>query len=189
MIRSNTCGELNMENVGQNVTLCGWVQKSRMFGGMLFVDLRDRYGITQLVFDKDSACFEEASNLGREYVVQAVGNVVERSNKNPNIATGDIEIDVKEMTVMSKSEVPPFTIDDNTDGGDELRMKYRYLDLRRNTLKEKLIFRHKIAQSIRSFLNAEDFLEIETPFLIKSITITNHYMILNENWAIFQEFI
>ena len=170
MLRTCTCGELTINNVNQQVTICGWVQKNRKLGGMLFIDLRDRFGITQLVFNSelnDELC-KTAEHFGREWVIQAKGIVAERYNKNKNIPTGDIEILVDEVTVLNRSEVPPFTIEDESDGGDELRMKYRYLDLRRNPVKNNIIFRHKLGIEIRNYLNNIGFLEIETPFLIKS---------------------
>ncbi|MBL7105130.1 MAG: aspartate--tRNA ligase [Bacteroidales bacterium] len=170
MLRSHTCGELNIQNVGQEVTLAGWVQKSRDLGGMTFIDLRDRYGITQLVFNMatNAALCEEARKLGREYVVKVQGSVAERSNKNPKLPTGEIEIIVDSFKVLNPSELPPFTIEDNTDGGEELRMKYRYLDLRRNPIKRNLELRHKMALETRNYLDSQGFYEIETPFLIKS---------------------
>jgi aspartyl-tRNA synthetase len=170
MYRSHTNGELRLTDINKEVTLCGWVQKSRDFGGMTFVDVRDRYGITQVVFNTETNAklAEQANGLGREYVVQIKGDVAERSNKNPNLPTGDIEIIVSELTVLNESKTPPFTIENDTDGGDELRMKYRYLDLRRNPVKENLILRHKIGFATRNYMNNLEFLEIETPFLIKS---------------------
>lgn len=170
MFRTHTCGELNLKNIGQNVTLSGWVQRSRDLGGMTFIDLRDRYGITQLVFnmDQNAALCGEARKLGREYVIQARGIVKERSNKNPKISTGDIEIFVEELRVLNKSEVPPFTIEDVSDGGDELRMKYRYLDLRRTPLRRNLELRHRMAQEVRNYMDSQKFIEIETPVLMKS---------------------
>lgn len=171
MYRSNTCGELRIEQVGQEVTLCGWVQRVRRMGGMTFVDLRDRYGITQLVFNEEhtgSDLSAEAQKLGREYVIQIVGTVSERSNKNPNLPTGDIEIEVKNLKVLNASETPPFTIEDDTDGGDDLRMKYRYLDLRRNAVRANLELRHKCTIEVRRYLDEQNFLEVETPVLIKS---------------------
>src|SRR5574344_1165542 len=170
MYRTNTCGELTIKNVGQQVTLAGWVQRSRDLGGMTFVDLRDRYGITQLAFNMEtnaSLC-EQARKLGREYVIQAKGKVIERTSKNSKIATGDIEIEVSELVVLNTSKVPPFTIEDVSDGGDDLRMKYRYLDLRRSPVRDNLILRHRMAMLIRNYLSNLNFLEIETPFLIKS---------------------
>lgn len=170
MYRTHTCGELRITNQGNQVTLSGWIQRIRNFGGMTFIDLRDRYGITQLVFDqeKQPELFEKAKKLGREFVLQIKGIVQERSNKNPNLPTGDIELIVSELNILNKSEVPPFTIEDESDGGDELRMKYRYLDLRRNPVKNNLILRHKMAQEIRKYLDGQEFLEVETPVLIKS---------------------
>ena len=170
MYRSHNNGQLRIEDVNKEVTLCGWVQKSRDLGGMTFVDLRDRYGITQLVFNEESnsKLCEQARKLGREFVVKITGKVTERSSKNKNIPTGEIEIEVTELEILNGSKTPPFTIEDNTDGGDELRMKYRYLDLRRNPVKENLILRHKIGLSVRNYMNNMEFLEIETPFLIKS---------------------
>ena len=170
MLRTNTCGELKINNKGEKVTLCGWIQKSRDLGGMTFVDLRDRYGITQLVFnmETDSELCEKARKLGREYVIKVIGTVEERSNKNPKIPTGEIEIFVDNIEILNKSKLPPFTIEDNTDGGEELRMKYRYLDLRRNINKKNLELRHTMAIEVHNYLNSQDFIEIETPFLIKS---------------------
>lgn len=170
MYRSHTCGELRMQHVGQEITISGWVQASRDFGGMTFIDLRDRYGITQLVFDMedDDTLCTQARKLGREFVVRVKGLVRERTNKNPNRPTGDIEIEVKEMDVLNASKVPPFTIEDDTDGGDDLRMKYRYLDLRRGPVQQNIIFRSKLALATRSYLGSEGFIEVETPFLIKS---------------------
>ncbi|NMB52944.1 MAG: aspartate--tRNA ligase, partial [Bacteroidales bacterium] len=170
MFRTHTCGELTISDTGNNVILCGWVQKSRDLGGMTFVDLRDRYGITQLVFDieTDKPLCEKARKLGREYVIQAKGEVRERSNKNSKIPTGDIEIVVKELTILNRSDLPPFTIEEDTDGGEELRMKYRYLDLRRRPVKDNIILRHRVAQEVRSYMDSKGFIEIETPVLIKS---------------------
>jgi len=170
MYRTHTCGELRIEQVSQTVTLAGWVQRVRKMGGMTFVDLRDRYGITQLVFNEqqDTALCEQANKLGREYVIQAEGTVCERSNKNTKIPTGDIEITVAALTVLNASEVPPFTIEDQTDGGDDLRMKYRYLDLRRNCVRKNLELRHRVCMEVRNYLSARGFLEIETPMLIGS---------------------
>jgi aspartyl-tRNA synthetase len=170
MYRTNTCGELNINNVGQEVTLCGWVQKSRDLGGMTFVDLRDRYGITQLVFNMETntELCEKARKLGREFVVQAKGKVRERSNKNPKMPTGEIELDVTGLVVLNRSEIPPFTIEDDTDGGEEFRMKYRYLDLRRNPVKNNIILRHKFTQEVRKYMDSVGFIEVETPVLIKS---------------------
>lgn len=170
MLRTKTCGELRIEDCGKDVTICGWLQRSRDLGSMIFIDLRDRYGITQLVCDAntDKKVYELAKSLGREYVLQVSGKVSERSNKNKNLPTGDIELEVKEINVLNPSKLPPFTIEDNTDGGDELRMKYRYLDLRRNPVKNNLLLRHRLAQLIRNYLSEQDFIEIETPFLIRS---------------------
>lgn len=170
MYRTHTCGELRIENVGQKVTLAGWVQRSRKLGGMTFIDLRDRYGITQLVVesDADSVLVETATSLGREYVIQVVGEVVERQSKNPKMDTGDIEIRLETINVLNKSVTPPFTIEDESDGGEDLRAKYRYLDLRRNPLQKALALRHKLAHEIRNYLDAHGFMEIETPYLIKS---------------------
>ncbi|HLF62513.1 MAG TPA: aspartate--tRNA ligase, partial [Saprospiraceae bacterium] len=170
MYRTHNCGALRIYDTGANVTLSGWVQSTRDFGGLTFLDLRDRYGITQLVFnmDDDADLCMRARKLGREFVIQAEGLVRERSNKNPNRATGNIEIDVKSFSVLNASKVPPFTIEDESDGGDELRMKYRYLDIRRNPVKEKIIFRSKVALETRKYLSGEGFIEIETPCLIKS---------------------
>ena len=170
MYRTNTCGELRLSNVGQQVTLAGWVQRTRKMGGMTFVDLRDRYGLTQLVFDEnhDAALTEQANKLGREYVIQVTGTVSERSSKNNKIETGDIEIIVDSMTVLNASQTPPFTIEDNTDGGDDIRMKYRYLDLRRNAVRRNLELRHKMAFEVRRYLDERGFLEVETPILIGS---------------------
>ena len=170
MYRSNTCGELRIENVGQNVTLAGWVQRTRKMGGMTFVDLRDRYGITQLVFNEESNAelCANANKLGREYVLQVTGVVNERYSKNDKMPTGDIEIIVSEMKVLNASDTPPFTIEENTDGGDELRMKYRYLDLRRSNVRENIELRHKFCLAVRHFLDAKGFIEVETPVLVGS---------------------
>lgn len=170
MYRTNTCGELRIGNAGSEVTLAGWVQRIRKMGGMTFVDLRDRYGITQIVFDNNTnpALTEAANHLGREYVVQVKGTVSERSAKNANIPTGDIEIIASELRVLNPSEVPPFTIEDDTDGGDELRMKYRYLDIRRNAVRKNLELRHRMAMEVRRYLDSKGFLEIETPMLVGS---------------------
>ncbi|MFA7650199.1 MAG: aspartate--tRNA ligase, partial [Flavobacteriaceae bacterium] len=171
MYRSHTCGELNSSNIGQEVTLSGWVQKTRDKGFMIWVDLRDRYGLTQLIFDADrtsNEVIEKAKTLGREFVIQAKGTVIERASKNPNMVTGDIEILVSELTILNESVVPPFTIEDNTDGGEDIRMKYRYLDIRRNPVKNSLLFRHKVAQEVRNYLSIQGFCEVETPYLIKS---------------------
>lgn len=170
MFRTKTCGELRIDNVGQQVTLAGWVQKSRKLGGMTFIDLRDRYGITQLVVEADASetLVDTSTSLGREYVIQATGTVVERQSKNPKMDTGEIEIRLSEIIILNKSVTPPFTIEDESDGGEDIRAKYRYLDLRRNPLKHALILRHKIAHEVRNYLDAKDFIEIETPYLIKS---------------------
>ena len=170
MYRDKTCGELRLEDKGKKVTIAGWVQKNRKMGGMSFLDIRDRYGITQVVFNssENPDLFQKANGLGREYVVEISGTVAERENKNPNIPTGDIEIIADGLTVLNKSEIPPFTIEENTDGGDDLRMKYRYLDLRRPNVKKNLELRHKMAFEIRRYLDANGFLEIETPILVKS---------------------
>ena len=170
MFRTHTCGELTLENIQQTVTLSGWIQKIRHLGGMIFIDLRDRYGITQLAFnheERPELC-ERAEQLGREWVIQVTGKVIERYSKNKNIPTGDIEIEVHELNVLNAAEVPPFTIEDESDGGDELRMRYRYLDIRRNPVKNNLIFRHKLGLEIRKYLSGQGFLEIETPFLVNS---------------------
>lgn len=170
MYRTHTCGELRIENVGQKVTLAGWVQRSRKLGGMTFIDLRDRYGITQLVLeaDADAALVETATSLGREYVIQATGEVVERQSRNARMDTGDIEIKLEAINILNKSVTPPFTIEDESDGGEDLRAKYRYLDLRRNPLQKALALRHKLAHEVRNYLDAHNFMEIETPYLIKS---------------------
>jgi aspartyl-tRNA synthetase len=171
MYRSHHCGELNAAHIAQNVTLAGWVQKTRDKGFMIWADLRDRYGITQLIFDEqrtDAAVFQIAKSLGREFVVQVKGTVIERESKNPNLATGAIEILVTELTVLNEAQLPPFTIEDETDGGEDLRMKYRYLDIRRNPVKNALLFRHKVAMEVRKYLSDLDFCEVETPYLIKS---------------------
>ncbi|TDS16122.1 aspartate--tRNA ligase [Sphingobacterium paludis] len=171
MYRSHSCGELRITDTNQDVTLAGWVQKSRDKGFMVWVDLRDRYGITQLIFDEsrtDAAVIQQAKSLGREFVIQVRGTVIERESKNNNMPTGDIEVLVKELTVLNSSEVPPFTIEDDTDGGEDIRMKYRYLDIRRNPVKNSLLFRHKVTQEVRNYLSNLDFCEVETPYLIKS---------------------
>ncbi|MEN9997651.1 MAG: hypothetical protein RI922_641, partial [Bacteroidota bacterium] len=170
MYRSHTCGELRISDVGKTVTLAGWVQRSRDLGGMTFVDLRDRYGITQLAFNmEDNAELgAQANKLGREFVIQATGTVIERSSKNKNIPTGEIEIVVSELKLLNAAKLPPFTIEDETDGGDELRMQYRYLDLRRNPVQQKLRLRNQVALETRIYLNSKDFLDVETPVLIKS---------------------
>ncbi|CAI8156469.1 MAG: Aspartate--tRNA ligase [Formosa sp. Hel3_A1_48] len=171
MYRTHHCGELRASHINQKVTLSGWVQKFRDKGFVAWVDLRDRYGITQLVFDADRTdkeLMELARSLGREFVVQISGTVIERASKNPNIDTGDIEILVESLTLLNSAKVPPFTIEDDTDGGEELRMKYRYLDIRRNPVKNNLILRHKVAQEVRNYLSSIEFIEVETPYLIKS---------------------
>jgi aspartyl-tRNA synthetase len=171
MYRSHTNGELRLENVNQEVTLSGWVQKVRDKGFMIWVDLRDRYGITQLIFDEDRTpkeMMDKAKTLGREFVIQVKGKVIERESKNKNIPTGEIEILVSEFTVLNGAKIPPFTIEDNTDGGDELRMKYRYLDIRRNPVRENLIFRSKVSMEVRNYLTKNGFIDVETPYLIKS---------------------
>ncbi|MBO7497766.1 MAG: aspartate--tRNA ligase [Bacteroidaceae bacterium] len=170
MYRTRTCGELRLANAGEKVTLAGWVQRTRKMGGMTFVDLRDRYGITQLVFneERDAALCEQANRLGREFVIQATGVVSERHSKNANLPTGDVEIIVDGLTVLNVSVTPPFTIEDNTDGGDDLRMKYRYLDLRRTAVRKNLELRHKVAFEVRRYLDGQGFLEVETPVLVNS---------------------
>ena len=171
MYRSHTCGELRSAHVGQAVTLSGWVHKSRDKGFVIWVDLRDRYGITQLVFDEERSSadlIEKARGLGREFVIQAEGKVIERASKNDKIPTGDIEILVEKVSILNESVLPPFTIEDETDGGDDIRMKYRYLDIRRNPVKENLIFRSKVTMEVRNYLSSEGFIEVETPYLIKS---------------------
>jgi len=170
MYRTNTCGELTIKDKGKEVTLCGWVQRSRDLGGMTFIDLRDRYGITQLVFnmEENSSLCDKARKLGREYVIQVTGKVAERSNKNPKLQTGEIEIIAENLNILNTSEIPPFTIEENTDGGDELRMKYRYLDLRRANVRSNIVLRHHMAQAARSYLDKQGFIEVETPVLIKS---------------------
>ena len=170
MYRTHTCGELRITDTGKKVTLSGWILRSRDLGGMTFLDLRDRYGVTQLVFNMESnaALCTEARKLGREFVIQAEGQVAERSNKNPKMPTGDIEIQVARFTILNYSLTPPFTIEDESDGGDELRMKYRYLDLRRNPLKNNLLLRHQMAYEARHYFNLQHFIEVETPVLIKS---------------------
>ncbi|MTK54200.1 aspartate--tRNA ligase [Paludibacter sp.] len=170
MFRTHTCGELRHTHVNETVTLAGWVQKTRKMGGMTFVDLRDRYGITQLVFNQDvnAGLCEKANRMGREWVIQVKGEVAERSNKNPNLSTGDIELIVNELNIINESKTPPFTIEDDTDGGDDLRMEYRYLDLRRSSVRKNLELRHRIAFEVRRYLDQQNFLEVETPILIKS---------------------
>ena len=170
MHRTHTCGELTISDLGKTVVLSGWVHKSRDLGGMTFIDVRDRYGVTQLVFDAadDEALRGKARALGREYVIKVEGKVIERENKNPKLSTGDIEIKVSSLEVLNAAKLPPFTIEDDTDGGDDLRMKYRYLDLRRNPVRNNLILRHRLAQETRKYLDGQHFLEVETPVLIKS---------------------
>ena len=170
MLRTHNCGTLNISNINQQVTLTGWVQKTRDLGGMTFVDLRDRYGITQLVFNTDvnSKLCEKARKLGREFVIQTSGKVVERESKNTSIPSGEIEIEIVELTILNSSKTPPFTIENETDGGDEIRMKYRYLDIRREPLKNNLILRHQVSKATRNYLDNEGFIEVETPYLIKS---------------------
>lgn len=171
MYRTHTNGELRTSDIDNEVTLSGWVQNVRNKGFLVWVDLRDRYGITQLIFDGERSSKElidKASHLGREFVIQVTGKVIERQSKNPNMPTGDIEILVSELNILNKSKTPPFTIEDKTDGGEELRLKYRYLDIRRNPIREKLIFRHKVAMAVRNYLSKEEFIEVETPYLIKS---------------------
>ena len=171
MYRSHNCGELNASHINNEVTLAGWVQKSRDKGFMIWVDLRDRYGITQLIFDEqrtDKAVIEKAKSLGREFVIQIKGTVIERVSKNPNMATGEVEILVTELTILNEAQVPPFTIEDETDGGEDIRMKYRYLDIRRNPVKNNLLFRHKVSMEVRKYLSDQGFCDIETPYLIKS---------------------
>ena len=170
MYRSHTCGELRLEDVGKTVVLAGWVQRSRDLGGMTFLDLRDRYGLTQLAFDMETNAIlgEQARKLGREFVIQASGTVIERSSKNKNIATGDVEITVTELKILNTSKLPPFTIEDETDGGDELRMQYRYLDLRRAPVLQKLRLRNQVALETRKYLDSKEFIDVETPVLIKS---------------------
>ncbi|WP_268223165.1 aspartate--tRNA ligase [Sinomicrobium oceani] len=171
MYRSHTCGELRHSHTGHEVTLAGWVQKTRDKGFMIWIDIRDRYGITQLIFDEERTpqnVFEKAKTLGREFVIQVTGTVIERESKNKNIPTGDIEILVTDLHVLNTATLPPFTIEDNTDGGEDIRMKYRYLDIRRNPVKDKLIFRHQVAMQVRNYLSQQGFIEVETPYLIKS---------------------
>jgi aspartyl-tRNA synthetase len=170
MLRTTTCGALRLENIGESVILCGWMQNSRDLGGMTFIDLRDRYGITQLVFNMndDAELCEKARKLGREFVIKVSGKVIERSSKNKEIPTGEIEISVSELEILNPAKLPPFLIEDKTDGGDDLRLKYRYLDLRRNPVRSNLVLRHKMAQAVRRYLDGQDFIEVETPVLIKS---------------------
>ena len=171
MYRTHHCGELSLEHLNQNVTLSGWVQKNRNKGFIIWTDLRDRYGITQLVFDEErtpKAVFEKAQGLGREFVIQIQGTVIERESKNPNLSTGAIEVLVDDLTVLNEAKTPPFTIEDQTDGGEELRMQYRYLDIRRSAVKEKLMFRSKVSMAVRNYLTDAGFVDVETPYLIKS---------------------
>lgn len=171
MYRSHRCGDLRAQHIGEEVVLAGWIQKIRDKGFMVWADLRDRYGITQLIFDQErssAALMESSRTLGREFVVQIKGTVIERESKNPDLPTGDIEILVAEMTILNTAKTPPFTIEDQTDGGEDLRMKYRYLDIRRNPVKNNLVFRHKVTNAVRTYLSAQDFVEVETPYLIKS---------------------
>ena len=171
MYRSHSCGELRSSDINKEVTLSGWVQKTRDKGFMIWVDLRDRYGITQLIFDTErtsTEVVEKAKTLGREFVIQVKGTVIERESKNPNMSTGDIEILVSELQILNQALVPPFTIEDQTDGGEDIRMKYRYLDIRRNPVKNSLLFRHQVAMKVRNYLSEQDFIEVETPYLIKS---------------------
>ena len=171
MFRTHHCGALRIEDLKQSVTLSGWVQKSRNKGFIVWVDLRDRYGITQLVFDEErtpKAVFEKAQNLGREFVIQIRGSVIERESKNPNMDTGAVEVLVEELTILNEAQTPPFTIENQTDGGEELRMQYRYLDIRRNPVKEKLIFRSQVSMAVRNYLTNAGFIDVETPYLIKS---------------------
>jgi aspartyl-tRNA synthetase len=170
MYRTQTCGELRLSNVGQQTTLSGWVHRTRKMGGMTFVDIRDRYGVTQLVFNNDTntELCDKANKLGREFVIQVVGIVAERSNKNSNLPTGEVEILVDALQILNEAITPPFTIEDNTDGGDDIRMKYRYLDLRRNSVRNNMILRHQMAFETRRYLDQLGFLEVETPVLIGS---------------------
>jgi aspartyl-tRNA synthetase len=170
MLRTHTCGELNINHLGQTVTLCGWVQKSRDLGGTTFIDVRDRYGLTQILLNTDSSAHlrEKGRSLGREFVIKVTGTVLERTSKNLKIPTGEIEINVEELEILNESKIPPFMIEDETDGGEELRAKYRYLDLRRNPIRNNLVLRHKMAQEVRRYLSELDFIEVETPVLIKS---------------------
>jgi len=170
MLRTHTCGELTISNLGETVTLCGWVQKSRDLGAMTFIDIRDRYGLTQLVLntDSDATLREKSRTLGREFVIKVTGKVLERTSKNAKMPTGEIEIGVTDIELLNSSKIPPFMIEDETDGGEELRAKYRYLDLRRNPIRNNLMLRHKMAQEVRKYLDGRDFIEVETPVLIKS---------------------
>ncbi|NNK30973.1 MAG: aspartate--tRNA ligase, partial [Flavobacteriaceae bacterium] len=171
MYRSHTCGDLREPHINKEVLLSGWVHKLRVKGFVVWVDLRDRYGIIQLVFDEersDAKLLEKARGLGREYVIQVKGKVIERASKNPNLPTGDVEVLVSEITILNEALLPPFTIEDQTDGGDDLRMKYRYLDIRRNPVKNNLIFRSRVTMEVRKYLSEHGFIEVETPYLIKS---------------------
>ena len=171
MYRTHSCGALNASDINKEVTLSGWVQKSRDKGFMIWIDLRDRYGLTQLIFDEERTAkdlMERAKNLGREFVIQITGTVIERQSKNPNMKTGAIEVLVTELTILNAAKTPPFTIEDKTDGGEDVRMKYRYLDIRRNPVKENLLFRHKVSMEVRKYLSDEGFVDVETPYLIKS---------------------
>ena len=170
MLRTHNCGALRMEQIGEEVTLSGWVQRTRDLGGMTFVDLRDRYGITQLAFniDTDADLCAQARKLGREFVIQITGKVIERSSKNKNIPTGEVEIEVGTLNILNAAKLPPFTIEDETDGGDDIRMKYRYLDIRRNPVRDNLMLRHRVSTETRKYLDAQEFIEVETPYLIKS---------------------
>ena len=171
MYRTHSCGALNASDINKEVTLSGWVQKSRDKGFMIWIDLRDRYGLTQLIFDEERSAadlMERAKKLGREFVIQITGTVIERQSKNPNMKTGEIEVLVSKLTLLNESKTPPFTIEDTTDGGEDLRMKYRYLDIRRNPVKENLLFRHKVSMEVRKYLSDDGFVDVETPYLIKS---------------------
>ena len=168
MYRTHQCGELRASHIGREVVLSGWVQTVRKFGSITFIDLRDRYGITQLLFGEELNAQLNVQPLGREFVIQATGLVIERTNKNPQLPTGDIELQVRQYTILNRSETPPFTIQDDTDGGDDLRMKYRFLDLRRNAVKRNLELRYAVNRSARNYLHENQFMDIETPFLIKS---------------------
>ncbi|MDB4559953.1 aspartate--tRNA ligase [Flavobacteriaceae bacterium] len=171
MYRTHSCGALNASDINKEVTLSGWVQKSRDKGFMIWIDLRDRYGLTQLIFDEERTAadlMEKAKNLGREFVIQITGTVIERQSKNPNMKTGAIEVLVSDLTILNEAKTPPFTIEDTTDGGEDLRMKYRYLDIRRNPVKENLLFRHKVSMEVRKYLSNDGFVDVETPYLIKS---------------------
>ena len=171
MYRTHNCGELRISDLQKTVTLAGWAQRIRKMGGMTFIDLRDRYGITQIVVEENSPLQtrEAAARLGREFVLQVTGRVIERSSKNPKMPTGDIEVAAETLTILNEAQTPPFTIEENSDGGDDLRMKYRYLDLRRPPLQRNMELRHRMAHAIRTFLDKEGFLEIETPYLVGSI--------------------